>query len=154
MQIEPSTNSAVGRNLPAPLDISKKDTIQLRFRRSAAALNGTLQFALYNGGQPLAGWGTNNTTPPTTEEEDTVKNGTGYWVIIPDNDSVGVPPAGAWEDLEIPLSNFISAGLNTTSVSGYGIRVTGTVAGATFNRPKYWLDSIIAFNQVDKESLP
>ena len=137
MQIEASTNGMVGRNLPVAMNISQKSTIRILMRRSGSI---NLEFGLFNGGQALAGYGASSTS--TTQTIDETRSGTGYWAAIPDNTTTNSIADSSWDYLDIPLASF--TGLDATNVTGYGIRVLGTIGGSLHNRARYYIDNIVA----------
>ena len=149
MQIEANTGLAVGRNLPAAMDISQKDTIRLLLRRSGAI---ELELGLFNGGQPLAGY---NGATDGTGVIDAERSGSGYWVAIPANITTTSIADSSWDFLEIPLSSFTSQGFDAGLLTGYGIRVISYSAAndTIHNRPRFYLDSIVAFAQADKKTI-
>ena len=140
----------IGRNMPVVLDLSNKDTIRILMRRSGVM---DQEFGLFNGGQPLAGYGrTSNVKAPTGEIIDTAKSGTGYWVQIPPNTNITSITNSSWDYLEIPLTSFTSqTGFNAKAVTGWGIRHVGaTPAGNLHARPRFYVDNIAAYNKADE----
>ena len=107
---------AVGRNFPEAWNISTRTTIRLRLR-----VTGTITFALalYNDGVPLYGY---NST--TTEH---ANNGTGYEV------SFTTPAVNTWEWIDIPLTSFVTAGLDPTAITGWGLRAKTRAAGGNID---------------------
>jgi hypothetical protein len=120
MKITPKDDTtAVGRNLPAPANISVYSTVSFLFRVNSADAN-TYALVLYNGGTASGYTGTAE-----------AGNGTGYEVEFTN------PAANTWVWIDIPLADF--TGLNKAAVTGYGIRTKTSTDTASF-----YLDTIVA----------